>query len=210
MEFDSFYPEALDRTIQSKLMNGIVVPRPIAWVSTTGSAGLNLAPFSYFNVVAVEPPVVMFSISIPVADRTGTVKDTLQNLREVPEFVLHLVDQELALQMNETSAEHGRGTNEFEAAGLTPIPSSRVRPPRIGEAGLHLECALMEILEIGKVPYHMVLGEVIAIHARKSIVDERYRVDQDLHRPIGRLGGASQYATTKDRFTIMGSHIKTG
>lgn len=210
MEFDSFHPSELARIDQTKLMNGIVVPRPIAWVSTTGSQGVNLAPFSYFNVVAVEPPVIMFSVSIPFGDRAGTVKDTLQNIEEVQEFVVHLVDHELAGQMNETSAEHPRGKDEFSVAGLTAIPSDKVRPPRIAEAGAHLECKLLEKISLGAIPYNMILGEVVAIHTRKGIVDDRHRVDQDLHRPIGRLGGASQYATTKDRFTIEGSHIRAG
>lgn len=210
MEFDCFYPAELARIDQTKLMNGVVVPRPIAWVSTTGPAGVNLAPFSYFNVVAVEPPIIMFSVSIPFGDRAGTVKDTLQNLEEVPEFVVHLVDQELADRMNTTSAEHPRGTNEFEAAGLTEIPSQKIRPPRIAEAGVHLECRLFDKIALGTIPYNMVLGEVVAIHTRAGIVNDRHHVDQDLHRPIGRLGGASQYATTKDRFTIDSSHIKAG
>lgn len=207
-DFDYFDPADLVRLDQSKLMNGIVVPRPIAWVSTIGAAGVNLAPFSYFNIVGIEPPVIMFSVSIPVGDRAGTVKDTLQNLREVPEFVVHLVDRELADAMNTTSAELAPGVDEFEAARLTQIPSVKVRPPRIAEAGAHLECKLIEMIEIGHVPYTMVLGEVVTICTRKGIVDDRHRVDQDKHRPIARLGGASQYATSNDRFVIGDSHIK--
>ena len=210
MEFDSFDPAQLARIDQTKLMNGLVVPRPIAWVSTIGSAGVNLAPFSYFNIVAVEPPVVMFSVSIPVGERHGTVKDTLQNLGEVPEFVIHLVDAGLVGQMNVTSAEHPRGADEFQAAGLTAIPSLHVRPPRIAEAGAHLECRVIQTLRFGKVPYTMVLGEVLRIHTRKGIVNERLHVDQDAHRPIGRLGGAAQYATTRDRFVIENSNIRAG
>lgn len=210
MDFDSFYPAELARIDQTKLMNGVVVPRPIAWVSTLGSAGVNLAPFSYFNIVAVEPPIVMFSVSIPSGERAGTVKDTLQNLGEVPEFVVHLVDHQLAGQMNTTSAEHPRGLSEFEAAGLTGIPSEKVRPPRIAEAGVHLECRLVDRIALGRIPYNMVLGEVVAIHTRQGIVNDRHHVDQDRHAPIGRLGGTSQYATTRDRFTISRSSAKAG
>lgn len=210
MGFDSFDIGALERQNQSKLLNGLVVPRPIAWVSTIGSAGVNLAPFSYFNLVAVEPPTLMFSMSVPVGARAGTVKDTLQNLGEVPEFVLHLVDHGLAGKMNETSAEWPRGTDEFEAAGLTPMPSEIVRPPRIAEANAHLECRVVQVITIGTVPYNMVLGEVVKVHARTGLVNERFHVDQDQYRLVGRLGGASQYATTADRFVIDGSHIKLG
>lgn len=208
MTFDSFTLGDMARGDQSKLLNGLVVPRPIAWVSTIGSAGVNLAPFSYFNVVAVEPAMVMFSVSVPVGARAGSVKDTLQNIAEVPEFVLHLVDQDLAGKMNETSAELPSDEDEFVAAGLTPIPSVKVRPPRIKEAGAQLECRVVDTLLLGSVPYTMVLGEVVELHTRVGLVNDRFHVDQDRHRPVGRLGGASQYATTADRFTIQGSHIK--
>ena len=210
MDFDTFHPNTLERLEQTKLINGIVVPRPIAWVSTIGSAGANLAPYSYFNMLSVEPPVLMFSVSIPFSARAGSVKDTLQNLEEVPEFVVHLVDYDLVEQMNESSAEHPRGESEFKLAGLTELPSTMVRPPRIAEANVHMECTLQDIIDIGKVPYRVVLGEVVAVHTRKGIVNDRYHVNQDIHRPIGRLGGASQYATTKDRFELKNSHIKPG
>lgn len=206
---DTFDPMQLMRADQTKLINGLVVPRPIAWVSTIGAAGVNLAPFSYFNIVAVDPMTVMFSCSIPLADRAGTTKDTLQNIEEVPEFVLHLVDKILADAMNVTSAEFPRGQDEFAAAGLTALPSQRVRPPRIVEASVQMECRVSNAIKLGRVPYTMVLGEVVALHTRKGLVNDRFHVDQEAHRPIARLGGASQYATTQDRFVISGSNIKT-
>lgn len=202
MGFDLFYPDELSRLDQSKLMNGTVVPRPIAWVSTTGSAGVNLAPFSYFNVVSVQPCIVMFSVATPLGPRAGTVKDTLQNLEEVPEFVLHLVDRPLAEQMNITSGEHPRGHNEFESAGLNEVPSKIVKPPRISEAGVHMECKVHDIISLGQIPYRMVLGHVVALHTREGIVNERHHVDQELHRPIARLGGPSLYTEPTDTFSI--------
>ncbi len=202
MGFDLFYPDELSRQDQSKLMNGTVVPRPIAWVSTVGSAGVNLAPFSYFNVVSVQPCIVMFSVATPLGPRTGSVKDTLQNLEEVPEFVLHLVDRSLAEQMNLTSGELPRGTNEFEVAKLTEVPSQVVKPPRIKEAGVHMECKVHDIISLGEVPYKMVLGHVVAIHTRESLVNERYHVDPEKHRPIARLGGPSLYTEPTDTFGI--------
>lgn len=202
MHFDTFRMADLGRADQSKLMNGSVVPRPIAWVSTIGSAGSNLAPFSYFNVVAVQPCLVMFSVAIPFFERTGTVKDTLQNLAEVPEFVLHLVDRELADKMNATSAELPRGTSEFAAAGLTELASVCVRPPRIAEAKMHLECKVHQIVELGTVPYKMVIGEVLALHAQTGIVNERHHIDPDRYAPIARLGGPNLYITPTDRFKM--------
>ncbi len=202
MDFDTFHPAELPRADQSKLMNGTVVPRPIAWVTTIGSAGVNLAPFSYFNVVSVDPCIVMFSVSVPMGARTGTMKDTLQNLDEVPEFVLHLVDRDLGDRMVTSGEELPRGENEMETAGLTAIGSTAVRPPRIAEAGIQMECRVSQMIEIGQVPYRMVLGEVVALHARKGIVNDRHHVDQDLHAPIARLGGLSLYSGTGDRFQL--------
>lgn len=210
MQFDRIDTADLARPDQSKLLNGILVPRPIAWVSTIGAKGVNLAPFSYFTAVSVQPMIVMFSVSVPFGDRAGTTKDTLQNIDEIPEFVVHLVDRDLAGQMNATSAELPRGTNEFDVAGLTQLPSTKIRPPRIAEAGVHLECTLFDSQQIGDVPYRMIFGEVVAIHCSEGIVNDRFHVNQDLHRPIGRLGGASQYTTPNDRFTIQDSHIKSG
>lgn len=209
MQFDLFDTADLARPEQSKLINGILVPRPIAWVSTIGPEGPNLAPFSYFTAVSVDPMIVMFSVSIPFGDRSGTVKDTLQNIDDTPEFVVHLVDRHLAEHMNATSAELPRGTNEFDVAGLTQLPSTKVRPPRIAEAGVHLECTLFDSQQIGNIPYRMIFGEVVAIHSRNGIINDRLHVDQEQHRPIGRLGGASQYTTPNDRFVIQGSHIKS-
>lgn len=202
MNFDSFRMSDLARSDQSKLMNGSVVPRPIAWVSTIGAAGVNLAPFSYFNVVAVEPCLVMFSVGVPVESRRGTVKDTIQNLAEVLEFVLHLVDAELAKAMNATSGEHPRGANELRLAGLTELASTAVRPPRIAEARIQMECRVQETLTLGQVPYHMFIGEVLVLHARSGTVNDRFHVDPELHAPVSRLGGGGLYSRPTDRFTL--------
>ena len=202
MEFDTFVPADLPREEHSKLMNGMVVPGPIAWVSAIGRNGVNLAPFSYFNVVAVEPCIVMFSVGIPLGPRAGTVKDTLQNLDVIPEFVLHLVDRPLAEKMNATSVELPRGESEFGHAGLTEIQSTEVRPPRIAEAGVHMECRVMKILTLGKVPFRMVLGGVLAIHTPEGLVNQRHHLDPALHLPISRLGEPGLYSAPTDRFHL--------
>lgn len=202
MSFDTFELSALAGSDQSKLMNGIVVPRPIAWVSTLGSEGVNLAPFSYFNAVAVDPCMVMFSISVPVGPRKGTVKDTLQNLREIPEFVVHLANRELAARMNATSAELPRGESEIALAGLSTLPSVAVRPPRIAQAPVHMECSVQQIIALGRVPYHMVIGEVLFMHVQEGIVNARHHVAPELHVPISRLGGVGLYSVPTDRFVL--------
>jgi flavin reductase (DIM6/NTAB) family NADH-FMN oxidoreductase RutF len=205
MDFDTFYPAELPPASQSTLMNGLVVPRPIAWVSTIGSDGVNLAPFSYFNVVAVEPCIVMFSISVPIGPRAGTLKDTLQNLKGTPEFVLHLVDRELAEKMHLTSAELLQGENEFRHSGLTELASTIVRPPRIAEAGVHMECRVFDIISLGGVPFHMVLGEVLALHVRNGIISDRHNVNPSVHQPISRMGAPGLYSAPTDQFMIKHS-----
>lgn len=202
MSFTTFELSALPGIEQSKLLNGIVVPRPIAWVSTLGAAGANLAPFSYFNAVAVDPCMIMFSISVPVGPRKGTLKDTLQNLREIPEFVVHLANRDLAEQLNTTSAELPRGESEFALAGLTTLASVAVRPPRIAQAPVHMECRVQQIIPLGKVPYHLVIGEILLMHVQEGIVNARHHVAPELHVPISRLGGAGLYSVPTDRFLL--------
>ena len=183
-------------------MNGAVVPRPIALVSTIGSDGPNVSPFSYFNVVSVDPCVVMFSIGVAVGPRLGLVKDTLQNLREVPEFVVHIVDAPIAEKMNASSAEFARGQDEMSIVGFNTAPSVVVKPPRIIDAPVQFECKVHEIIVLGRAPYHMVLGEVVQMHFRKGIVNERHHVDPSLHQPIARLGGPGLYMRSTDQFVM--------
>ncbi|WP_162246327.1 flavin reductase family protein [Rhizobium sp. Root1204] len=202
MSTDTFDLSELTLNDQRKLINGIVVPRPIAFVSTVGSAGPNVAPFSFFNAVAVDPCMVMFSIGMPQSSRQGGEKDTILNLREVPEFVVHLVDEPVAQAMSDASAEHHRGFNEIEEHGLTSTPSLKVRPPRILECPIQMECRVHSIQILGKAPYHMVIGEVLLIHSRIGYVNDRFHVDPGLHRPIARLGGAGLYLKPTDHLAI--------
>ena len=143
---------------------GVVTPRPIAWVSTLDGEGrVNLAPFSFFNAFGANPPVVVFS---PTLRRDGSRKDTLLNLDMVPEFVVNAAVEDLAGQINMTSAELPRGQSEAEFAGLTLLPSTKVRPPRIAESPVHMECRVRQIMSIGDGPIaaNLVIGEVLLIH----------------------------------------------
>lgn len=185
-----------------RFLNSLVLPRPVAWVSTQAADGaLNLAPFSFFNVVCAQPPTIVFCPM--VAGRTGKPKDTLNNLGEVPEFVVHVVSRELVEKMNLTSGEFAKEVDEFEVAGLTPVPSRKVGVPRIKEAHAVMECRLREILRIGEGPGSgaLVLGEVLLFEVDdKLFVDGE--IDIDALDPIGRLGGAD-YCTVKDRFALQ-------
>jgi len=195
IEFD---PAELDAQTQYKLLIGTVTPRPIALVTTLGSKGPNAAPFSFFNGVGSDPAMIMFS----VGNTAGHAKDTIANILEIPEFVVHIVSDAIKEKMNVCAIEYPRGVNEIAEAGFTALASKKVRPPRIAEAPVALECRLVQQLEIGRVPYHLVIGEVVYFHYQDGIVDERFHVDVGRINPIGRLAGRGGYTRITDRFEM--------
>lgn len=168
----------------------LVVPRPIGWITSISAEGrVNLAPFSFFNGVSADPPMVMFSCNGLHAD--GGVKDSVANVEATGEFVVNLASWDLRDQMNQTSAMVPRETNEMELAGLAAAPSRLVRPPRVAASPAHLECRLLQIVRLPDgargAPNFTVFGRVVAIH-----VDDRFirdgLVDTAAMRPIARLG----------------------
>jgi flavin reductase (DIM6/NTAB) family NADH-FMN oxidoreductase RutF len=184
-----------------KLLIGAVVPRPIAFVSTLSREGVrNLAPFSFFTAVSANPPVICVC---PVR-RPGAApyKDTLSNILATGEFVVNVVSEEFASMMNATSAEFPPEVDEFAASGLTPVPSDLVRPPRVAESHVQMECKLYLTIEIGELPGSgsLVLGEVVRFHVDDAYFDD-FKIDPDKLRPIGRMGG-STYTRTTDRFDM--------
>lgn len=183
---------------QYKLMVGTVTPRPIALVTTMGANGPNAAPFSFFNAVGSDPAMLMFS----VGDRGGKDKDTVRNIRETPEFVVHIVSDAIKNQMNVCAVDYPYGVDELARAGLTAVPSRKVRVPRIAEAPVAMECRLMQIVELGRKPYHVVFGEVVYFHYQDGIVNDRFHVDVGAINPIGRLAGKGGYCRITDRFEM--------
>src|SRR5512141_1499866 len=161
-EFDA---AALDAQTQYKLLIGSVTPRPIALVTTLGSKGPNAAPFSFFNGIGSDPAMLMFSVGA----KDGGAKDTVANILEIPEFVVHIVSDAIREKMNICAIDYPRGVNEIEEAGFTALASKLVRPPRIAEAPVAFECRLVRHLELGRVPYHMVIGEVVYYHFHEGI-----------------------------------------
>ena len=150
---------------------GIVTPRPIAWVTTVDLAGrVNLAPFSFFNAFGANPPVVVFS---PTNRRDGTKKDTLLNVEATGEFVIHAAVAPLAEQVNQSSKELPRGESEVEYVGLHTVPSVKVKPPRLVESPVAMECTLRQIIPIGSGPIagNLVIGEVLMIHVSDAVLD---------------------------------------
>jgi flavin reductase (DIM6/NTAB) family NADH-FMN oxidoreductase RutF len=169
-----------------RLLISIVMPRPIAWVSSLGADGtLNLAPFSFFNAVAGDPPTVMFS----VGERQGTPKDTLRNVRETGAFVLNIVDETLAEKMNATSGEYTYDVDEFERAGLTPLASTMVKPPRVAEAAITMECRATQIVPVQDTHYTLILGQVQVFHLREGLLRASGAVDAALLRAATNMLG---------------------
>jgi len=182
------------------ILVSLVVPRPIAWVTTVNAEGaVNAAPFSFFNVLGARPPVV----GICPGDRDdGTPKDTARNIRLMHEFVVNLVDEDLAEPMNRTAASVPYGTNELEAAGLTTRASSAVLPPRIAESPASLECKEWGTLQIGD--NRLIIGLVRRIHVRDELIDlETLRIRSELLHSIGRMASPHWYCRTRDRFEMV-------
>ena len=194
-------PAATEARNVYRLMVAAIVPRPIAFVSTISPEGvLNLAPFSFFTGVSADPPVICFAPTIRASD--GGRKDTLRNIEATREFVVNVVSEEFAARMNVCAAEFPPEVDEFEVSGLTPIPSDLVRPPRVKESHVHMECRLLQIVEAGTKPLggSLVLGQVLRFHVEDGWL-ENYQIDPDKLRAIGRMGGAS-YTRTTDRFEM--------
>ncbi len=184
-----------------------VAPRPIAWVSTLSSSGQpNLAPFSFFNAVCVDPPLLAFAPGLrppkPPGASHGEAKDTLRNVRETGEFVVNLVTYELAGAMNITSGDYDALVNEFELAKVTPSPSTIVRPPRVAESPVSFECKLHQILDFSPAPTSgsLVIGEIVSIHINDAHIKDG-KLDRNSLDLIGRMGGM-QYTRTSQRFDL--------
>lgn len=183
-----------------RFLTSAVAPRPIAWVTTRSPAGLvNAAPFSWFNTVCPDPPMVMLSIG---TRPDGTPKDTLRNLRDTGEFVVNLVPAALARAMVQSSAEYPPDVSEVQALGLATAPSRRVAPPRLAGSPVHLECRLHSLTPLGRRDDHtLVLGEVVHVAADDGVLDANGNVDPAKVTLVGRMGGPN-YVDTARPFAI--------
>lgn len=179
----------------------IVTPRPIAWVSTVSDEGVhNLAPYSFFNGVTANPPSVVFS---PVNRRDGSKKDTVINIEQNRQFVVNIVNRELAEVMNQTSAEYDSEVDEFEITGIAYEASSKVAPRRVKESPIQLECELIQIVPVGEGPLasNLVIGKILLAHVSDSVLDSDGQIDPQKVDSVGRMGGIA-YSTTRDRFEL--------
>lgn len=188
-----------------------VAPRPIAWVSTLSASGQpNLAPFSFFNAVCVDPPLLAFAPGLrqprqadtPHGQSRGIPKDTLRNVRETKEFVVNVVTYELLQAMNVTSGEYDPSVNEFELAKVTPVPSRLVRPARVAESPVSFECRLYQILDFSPAPTgsSLVIGEIVSIYMDDAHIKNGH-LDRNSLDLVGRMGGI-QYTRTTERIEL--------
>ncbi len=198
MQYD---PQLLEQKVIYKLLTGIIIPRPIAWISSVSENGINnLAPFSYFNMVGDDPPHVMFS----TRRDNNSNKDTLNNVLATNQFVVNMVTKDLAEPMNASAAVVAADVDEFALVGVTPLPSSLVKPFRVAESPIQLECELVHhyFLEDHQQGGACVLiGRVVMIHITDELLLDEARINNELYKPIARLGG-SNYSEQGEIFSI--------
>jgi len=188
----------LDRAAIYRVLTGLVVPRPIGWISTLSTTGMpNLAPFSFFTVVGTQPPLVGFSVNMR---KDRGFKDTFVNVQQTGEFVVNFVDAATVAAMDASSAEFPPEVNEFEEVGLTAVTDNLfVKAPRVAESPAQLECRHDRTIDFGE--YNFVVGEVKAFHLREGLCNERLRIDFDKFDWIGRLTG-SMYVHASTGFVV--------
>lgn len=186
----TFNPQEISVQRLHQLLLGSIGPRPIAFASTMNVAGqANLAPFSFFNVFSANPPILIFSPAR--SGRTNETKDTYKNVKELPEVVINIVNFDIVHQMSLASSPYSPGISEFEKAGLTPIPSETIRPFRVAEAPVQFECRVNEVKELGHEggAGNLIICEVLRMHVREDLIDEKGLIDQYKIDLVSRMGG---------------------
>lgn len=193
-------------------LQGVIAPRPIAFASTVDKEGnINLSPFSFFNLFSSNPPILIFSPSR--RGRDNTTKHTYENVLEVPEVVINIVNFDMVQQASLSSTEYAKGVNEFVKSGLTPVPSQRIKPPRVGESPAAFECKVNEVIRLGDQggAGNLVICEVLLAHFKEEILDEEGRVDVEKVDTVGRMGGDYYCRAYGDAlFTVPKPNTKIG
>lgn len=198
MQFD---PNEIDQKAIYKLLTGAVIPRPIGWISSISPDGIpNLAPFSYFNAVGEDPPHVMFS----TVRSNDSNKDTLNNVLSTKEFVVNMVTEDTVEKMNRTSEIVAPEISEFELAGLTPIASVKIRPARVAESPITMECQLVHHYTLEGHKHGgatILIGRIVMFHINESVLLDGHKINMDTYRPVARLAGAN-YSKLGEIFSI--------
>jgi len=186
----SFEPKDLSTGRLHGYLLGAVTPRPIAFASTIDKEGnVNLSPFSFFNVFSANPPILIFSPAR--RGRDNTTKHTYENVLEVKEVVINIVNYAMVQQMSLSSTEYSKEVNEFVKAGLTPIASEKVKPPRVAESPVQFECVVNDVIQLGKEggAGNLVICEVVKLHIDEAVLDENQVIDQYKIDTVARMGG---------------------
>lgn len=187
-----------------------IAPRPICFASTVDRAGkVNLSPFSFFNMFSTNPPLCVFSPSRSV--RSNTNKHTYENIKEVKECVINIINYDMVQQASLSSTEYPKGVNEFEKTGLTMLPSVIVKPPRVAESPVQLECTVNEVIELGRQggAGNLILAEIKLIHVNENVLDDSGKIDQQKIDLVARLGGDWYCRVTKENLFKVPKPLKT-
>lgn len=198
----SFTPKDIPPHLYYRLLSGVISPRPVALVSSSNEKGnINLAPFSFFNIMSISPPILVFS---PLRRmRTNTTKDTLNNINSINQVVINIIGYQHVEQMNLTGADYDSEISEFHKSGFTPIKSNLVKPPRVKEALASFECQVNNVIPLGDQggAGNIVICEILTSHFKSEIIGESYQINPQNADFIGRLG--SSYYTKVDRNSLF-------
>jgi flavin reductase (DIM6/NTAB) family NADH-FMN oxidoreductase RutF len=190
-------PAYLDAETAYRLITGVVVPRPIAWVSSlSGSGVVNLAPFSAFMFVSPKPPM----LAISVGRKAGVYKDTAQNILNNEEYVVHIADSSLMTAVHESSTEHPPDVSEVEELRLSTLPGERIKVPRLAAAPIAMECRFRQCLEFGETRSRLIVGEVLVFHIRDGLLSNG-KIETEALDPIARIAGP-RYAKLGEIVTL--------
>ena len=190
-------PAYLDAETAYRLITGVVVPRPIAWVTSLSATGvLNLAPFSAFTFVSPKPPM----LAISVGRKGGIYKDTAQNILNNEEYVVHIADSSLMTAVHESSTEHPPDVSEVEELRLSTLPGERIKVPRLAAAPVAMECRFRQCLEFGETRSRLIVGEVLVFHIREGLL-KNGKIETEALDPIARIGGP-RYAKLGEIVTL--------
>jgi flavin reductase (DIM6/NTAB) family NADH-FMN oxidoreductase RutF len=190
-------PAYLDAETAYRLITGVVVPRPIAWVTSLSGGGvLNLAPFSAFTFVSPKPPM----LAISVGRKAGIYKDTAQNILNNEEYVVHIADSSLMTAVHESSTEHPPDVSEVEELRLSTLPGERIKVPRLAAAPIAMECRFRQCLEFGETRSRLIVGEVLVFHIRDGLLNNG-KIETEALDPIARIAGP-RYAKLGEIVTL--------
>ncbi len=190
-------PEELGAEEAYKLLTGMVVPRPIAWITTLSATGsVNLAPFSAFTFVSPKPPM----LAVSIGHKAGVYKDTAQNILRTEEYVVHIADQPLIEAVHGSAVEYPPHVSEADMLGLETVPSEKVAPPRVAAAPIAMECRLRHVMEFGETRSRLIVGEVVLIHLRDGLAHAG-KIDTRALNPICRIAGPN-YASLGEIVTL--------